>query len=114
MTEATARKAVVTTEQVRAAFASYVLANVRNGDNTIQDNEFDKGARGRGFAEYTGKGIVVRNFDTKDEALTYYGLLAEGMWRVLDKLPQAETEAVSEAPEEAAKPVTRKAAPKAA
>lgn len=111
MSETTTRKAVVTTVQVQAAFANYVAALVKIGDSGSVDNEFDKGFRGRGFAEYNAKGEVVRSFDTKEDALTYYSLLAEGMWRVLDTLS---SETVSKPAVEAegteAKPATRRAA----
>ena len=109
MSETTTRKAVVTTAQVQEAFASYVLAHVRNGDDTKNSNEFDKGLRGRGFAEYTGNGLVVRTFDTKEDALTYYSLLAEGMWKVLDRV--AETE-LSKATADAVQAVTENTAAK--
>jgi hypothetical protein len=102
MSETTTRKAVVTTDQVREAFASYVLGFKKIGQD-ITKNEFDKGLRGRGFAEYDGKGEVIRSFDTKDDALTFYGFTAKGMWAVLDTLPKPEVEVETEV-----KPSTRK------
>lgn len=77
------RKAVVTTAQVAEAFASYASAQKVIG-NDILSHEFDKGFRGKGFAEYDGTGAVVRTFETKEDALSHYGLLAEGMWLVID------------------------------
>jgi hypothetical protein len=103
MTDTTTRKAVVTTAQVTEAFASYVAALTRIGQN-ISDHEFDKGFRGRGFAEYDGKGNVVRSFDTKEDALTTYGLTAKGMWLVLDTLPTPEEEKVTKPAKGADKP----------
>lgn len=84
MSETTARKAVVTTAQVRDAFASYASALVKVGQESVASHEFDKGARGRGFAEYDGAGNVVQSFETKDDALNHYSLIAKGMWIVLD------------------------------
>lgn len=78
------RKAVVTTAQVRDAFASYASALVKVGQESVVDHEFDKGLRGRGFAEYDGNGNIVQSFETKDDALNYYSLIAKGMWIVLD------------------------------
>lgn len=116
MSENTAtRKAVVTTAQVQAAFANYVAALVKIGDNGSVDNEFDKGFRGRGFAEYNIKGEVVRSFDTKEDALTFYSLTANGMWVVLDVLSKTPEERPALKAEESApvKPATtRKTAEK--
>lgn len=79
----TTRKAVVTTAQVAEAFAHYVAAHTVVGvDKT--SHEFDKGHRGKGFAEYDGTGAVVRSFETKEDALTEYSKVAEGMWLVID------------------------------
>ena len=90
--ETSTRKAVVTTAQVREAFAKYVGALVLIGQNDAAGNEFDKGARGKGFAEYDGAGNVVRSFETKDDALAFYGLTADGMWSVLDYVASLPTD----------------------
>lgn len=97
MSETTTRKAVVTTAQVTAAFDSYKGAFAVIGQD-ISGHEFDKGFRGRGFAEYDSKGNVVRSFDTKEDALTTYSLTAAGMWTVIHaaKLEKDETPEVAE------------------
>jgi hypothetical protein len=67
------RKAVVTTAQVQEALKNYnsVRANLA-GLETPDAQEFDKGARGKGFATYNADGSVDRPWETKDEALSFY------------------------------------------
>lgn len=110
----TARKAVVTTAQVRDAFASYASALVLVGQPEVAGNEFDKGLRGRGFAEYDAAGNVVRTFETKDDALNFYGLSAAAMWVVLDYVQKNVVADESEATPEVPAKTTRKAADKPA
>lgn len=87
------RKAVVTTAQVQAAFDRYKAAHKVIGTD-LDGSEFDKGARGKGFAEYDAQGAVSRSFDSKEDALTHYGLVATGMWTVIHaaKLENQESE----------------------
>lgn len=77
------RKAVVTTAEVVVAFDRYKTALSVIGQD-ITEHEFDKGFRGRGFAQYDSNGGVVENFETKEAALTKYNGLSEGMWLVID------------------------------
>jgi hypothetical protein len=82
MTENT-RKAVITTAQVTAAFDRYKTALSVIGQD-VTEHEFDKGFRGRGFAQYDSNGNVVETFETKEAALLKYEGLAEGMWLVIN------------------------------
>ncbi len=70
---AAARKAVVTTAQVQEALNIYlsVRANLA-GLETPDVQQFDKGFRGKGFATYDADNNVVSNWETKDEALSFY------------------------------------------
>lgn len=77
------RKAVVTTAEVVAAFDRYKTALSVIGED-LSEHEFDKGFRGRGFAQYDSNGDVVESFDTKEAALTKYNGLSEGMWLVIN------------------------------
>lgn len=86
MSETKTRKAVVTMEQVRDAFQRFTSAHVLTGEGAYAEHEFDKGMRGKGFAEYDHEGRIVHTFESKDDALAHYSGIAEGMWRVLDAL----------------------------
>jgi hypothetical protein len=65
------RKAVVTTAQVQEALNAYNDLRGKIG-LSVTEKEFDKGARGKGFATYDEKGVQVRVFETKEEALMGY------------------------------------------
>lgn len=65
------RKTVVTLEMVRTAFAAYAAIKAQIGTN-VSNHSFDRGARGKGFAEYDATDHVVRTFDSKEDALTFY------------------------------------------
>lgn len=67
MSEAT-RKAVVTTAQVQAALNSYTTVLGELSGLPTETLEFDKGARGKGFAVYNKAGDVVDTFETKEDA----------------------------------------------
>jgi hypothetical protein len=109
MTDTTStRKAVVTTEVVREAFSRY-LKNYELIGLDVTGHEFDRGRKG--FAEYNNEGGVVRQFDTKESALLFYGLMADGMDIVLNS-PNVTVKSDETAPE-APKPATRKAPVKA-
>lgn len=110
------RKAVVTTAQVQEAFSRYQAAHRVVGTD-LSGHEFDKGARGKGFAEYDGAGNVVRSFESKEDALTLYSLTAEGMWLVINAAnleghatEQQINEAIENGEKEAARTTRRKAA----
>lgn len=83
MSDTTARKAVVTTAQVQAQL-DIVNTILHKLDSTHVGTEFDRGGRKGGFAEYRADETVVRSFDTKDSALTFYTALAEGMRQVAE------------------------------
>lgn len=112
------RKAVITTEQVREALAEYL--KIRK-DNGVNDGplEFDKGARGKGFATYKGND-VVSSFETKEDAFTHYSKWVEVAKEVISMVAGKEKaesglskliETTDKA--EAPKTTTRKAAEKA-
>lgn len=107
MSENTTRKAVVTTAQVQEALNSYKAVKAEIGQN-VSSWEFDKGARGKGFAVYSGNDVVMP-FDTKEDALNYFGRYAEVAREVIDALKAKDATEQSEA-----KPATRKATQKAA
>lgn len=69
MSEATStRKAVITTAQVQAAVDKYTETLSTISGETAVKMEFDKGARGKGFAVYNKAGDVVDTFETKEDA----------------------------------------------
>lgn len=100
MSEAT-RKAVVTLAQVNSAFAEYVTVKGLLGED-MTGHSFDRGNRGKGFAHYDQSDSTVRTFDTKEDALTFYGRYVEVAREVMDalgfKAPEA-TESGQDAPE---------------
>lgn len=72
MSDAT-RKAVVTTAQVQAALDNYMVTRGQlAGLKAPETQEFDKGARGKGFATYDADGNVVTSWETKEAALGFY------------------------------------------
>lgn len=83
------RKAVVTTAQVVEAFDRYKTALQVIGTD-ITGHEFDKGFRGRGFAQYDSNGGVVETFETKNDALDTYAGKADGMWLVINAAVKGE------------------------
>lgn len=71
-----ARKAVVTLADVQEAFSLYKAVKADMGA-PILGNAFDRGLRGKGFAEYDATDSIVRTFEGKEEAQTFYGRYAE-------------------------------------
>lgn len=104
-----ARKAVITTAQVQAALQA-VNDNYRTIHPEWKNTEFDKGARGKGFAEYAQDGTVVRTFETKEDAYVHYSTFAEGMKAVMVYLPKPESEATADKPKTTRKPAQSNAA----
>lgn len=92
------RKAVVTLAQVQEAFASYREIRGLMGDS-LTGHTFDRGARGKGFAQYDATDSLVRTFDTKEEALTFYGRYAEIAREVMAAFNINQAESATEAPE---------------
>lgn len=73
MSESTStRKAVVTTAQVQAAINRYETVKAELSGTPAVGLVFDKGARGKGFALYDPKDVVVNTFETKEEALLHF------------------------------------------
>lgn len=72
MSDVKTRKAVVTTAQVQAAIEEYrTVRSELSGAESVAV-EFDKGNRGgKAFAVWNGN-TMVQEFDTKDEALSFY------------------------------------------
>lgn len=62
-----ARKAVITTAQVQEALSEMNALRSEIG-LPIDGTEFDKGARGKGFAVYSKDGNAVQTFETKEAA----------------------------------------------
>ena len=84
-----ARKTVVTLEMVRTAFAAYAVVKSQIGMD-VSDHSFDRGARGKGFAEYDGTDRVVRTFDSKDDALVFYSRYVDVASEVLSAVGHPE------------------------
>lgn len=95
------RKAVVTTVQVQDAL-SKVNDNYKFVLPDWKDTEFDKGARGKGFAEYDQSGSVIRSFDTKEDALKFYTQFAAGQASMMVYLPKSDEKAPRKAAAKAA------------
>ena len=85
MSETKIRKAVVTLADVQIAFAAYAGVKAEIG-SPVSGHSFDKGPRGRGFAEYDATDDIVRTFDGKEDALTFYSRYAEVAREVIDAL----------------------------
>jgi hypothetical protein len=68
----TTRKAVITTAQVQEALNEFTKTLATVSGKELETLEFDKGARGKGFAVYNSKGEVVDTFETKEEAYLKY------------------------------------------
>lgn len=102
------RKAVVTTLQVQAAINRYETVKAELSGLPAVGLTFDKGARGKGFALYDPKDVVVNSFETKEEALLHFTRWVEVAEAVV--LIQAERKAREDA---APKTTARKTAPKA-
>jgi hypothetical protein len=65
------RKAIVTTAQVQAELDTVNEINVKVGLPVV-GVEFDKGARGKGFALYSKEGVAVQSFETKEAAYNLF------------------------------------------
>lgn len=102
------RKAVITLNQVQAAFLAYQTVRTAMGDD-ITGHTFDRGARGKGFAQYDTTDAVVRTFDSKEDALSHYGRYTDVAREVMEVFsvglyaPAEEAESAEEAQEEATK-----------
>lgn len=67
------RKAVVTTAEVQEALSEYLRVRAElSGTEQSEALEFDKGARGKGFATYDSSGTAVKTWETKEEAREFY------------------------------------------
>lgn len=71
-----ARKTVVTLANVQEAFSIYRAVKADMGAPII-GHSFDRGNRGKGFAEYDNNDNTIRTFETKEEAQVFYGRYAE-------------------------------------
>lgn len=98
MSDTSTRKPVITTVQVQEAL-DRVNANYKTLDPKFLSFEFDKGARGKGFALYTASGDVARSFDTKEDALVWANTFADGMVAVMSTLPKPKTTGAAKATE---------------
>jgi hypothetical protein len=107
MSETTARKAVVTTAQVQEALNNYKTVTAELGNTHAQSWEFDKGARGKGFAVYSDNDVVMP-FETKEEALNHFGTYVKVAREVIDMIKVQQASAAQE--ESKPKTTTRKAA----
>jgi hypothetical protein len=83
MSESKVRKAVVTLAQVQTAFSAYAGVKAEIG-TPVSGHSFDKGPRGRGFAEYDAADSIVRTFEGKEDALTFYSRYTEVAREVID------------------------------
>lgn len=103
----TTRKVAVVTSQVQSALAQYASTREMIGLKDTTGHEFDKGLRGKGFAQYDSNGNVVRTFETKDEAFAHYN-----GWTVtaLEVLKAVGHQELAESKGETAKKATEKAA----
>lgn len=112
MSDAT-RKAVVTTAQVQAALTQYTQTLSSVSGLPVEGLEFDKGARGKGFAVYNGQGAVVDTFETKEEAYVKFtnwhtvasqvlSLIAERALREQAEADAAKTAKTTKAPQKVA------------
>lgn len=104
-----ARKAIVTLEMVREVFTAYGLIRARIGMPVV-GHTFDKGPRGKGFAQYDATDTIVRTFEGKEEAHTFYVRYVEVAEEVLSapavSVVQEATEEVQEAQEATPEAVT--------
>lgn len=76
------RKSIVTLEMVREVFTAYGLVRARIGMPVV-GHSFDKGPRGKGFAQYDATDSIVRSFEGKEEAHTFYVRYVEVAQEVL-------------------------------
>ncbi len=83
MSETKARKAVVTTAEVQNAVNNYTATRATLTGQDAESLEFDKGARGKGFATYDASGAVVASWETQEDALSFYGTWVKGATEVL-------------------------------
>lgn len=100
MSEAT-RKAVITTAQVQEALNAFTktLSTVSGQPETRM--EFDKGARGKGFATYDPSGKVIESYDTKEDAyvkFTNWVTVAEQVLSLIAARPAEVKETDKKAP----------------
>jgi hypothetical protein len=106
------RKAIVTTASVNDALKSMNDLNVKLGLPII-GTEFDKGARGKGFALYNSKGEAVQSFETKEQAYNLFSTFVEiGTLIITEganvKLVEAPKEETAEVPAKTARKAAEK------
>ncbi len=97
MSETKTRKAVVTTAEVQNAVENYTATRASLTGQDVDKLEFDKGARGKGFATYDASGTVVAVWETKEDALSFYGTWVKVATEVLSlqqtRTPESKTPA---------------------
>lgn len=76
MTVEQGRKRITTLAEVTEAFNAYRDLKVSIGAD-VSGHSFDRGLRGKGYAEYNAADTIVRTFDGKDEALSFYSRYVE-------------------------------------
>ena len=104
----TTRKAVVTTAQVQEALSAFTKVLSEASGKPVEVIEFDKGARGKGYATYRADGSVVETFTTKEDAYVKFHNFAEGARQVMDLI--AAREVPTESPKAVKKPADKPAA----
>lgn len=65
------RKAIVSLTEVQEAFTAYGQVRAEIGAD-VSGHTFDRGARGKGFAQYDAGDNIVRSFEGKEEALNFF------------------------------------------
>lgn len=102
------RKAVITTAQVQESLADFLKVLSEASGKPVETIEFDKGARGKGFATYRADGSVVDTFETKEDAYVKFYNFAEAGRQVLSLV--AGREVPAETPKTTRKPAEKPAA----
>lgn len=111
----TDRKAVITTAQVQEALNGYTKVQSELSGLPVETLEFDKGARGKGFAVYNKSGNVVDSFETKEVAYVKFTIWAKVAGEVIQIQADRKLREAEEAKKEETTPKTvRKPAEKAA
>lgn len=110
------RKPVVVTSSVVAALEEYKGVKAELGID-VSSFEFDKGARGKGFAVYQGDRVVF-TFETKEDALNHFStyvkvareVLSSPNVTVVEHATEEQINAAVDAGESETKTTRRKAA----
>lgn len=98
MTDTKTRKAIVTLADVQEAFKGYAAVRSNIG-MPVTGHSFDRGARGKGFAQYDQADGIVRTFDTKEDAHIFYSRYVEVAQEVMHAPAVTLAESTQEAPE---------------